>query len=138
MTILKSLGEHKLIAIYSGDEVYTTSFSPTVVLRIEPDIFPPKNLKGCHKVKKYSSSPPYDCVNILQWQSPARGMRVLYYDIYRDCHLKKWIARIPSDQKLKFKENLRRCEKGKIYTYFVVSVGEEGSQSSPACVQLRR
>ena len=62
--------------------------------------------------------------------TPNIGEVPVVYKIYRDQNLKNLIAEIPSDNRLRFIDHNRK--KGKSYSYFIVSVSDDGDISSPA------
>jgi fibronectin type 3 domain-containing protein len=73
-------------------------------------------------------------VNILTWQAPTAGAAPIAYRIYRDSTLSKAIAVVRANKKLRFEDHDRK--KGKIYTYFVVSVDQAHRRSSPANITV--
>lgn len=102
-------------------------------LQILPEIFPPKHLVGIQKINRFASQA--DIINRITWQAPKGDNQPVLYRIYRDAALKDLLATVPADATLSFTEHNRK--KGKVYTYYIVSVDTFGSISVPAKVVVQ-
>ncbi|HRD56145.1 MAG TPA: PKD domain-containing protein, partial [Parachlamydiaceae bacterium] len=90
---------------------------------------PPTHLIGCQKACKFASQT--DIVNALFWLPPSTGGIPLAYEIYRNTSLTKLVARVPGTT-LHFFDHNRK--KGKVYSYYVVSVVAPNVKSAPVSV----
>jgi hypothetical protein len=98
---------------------------------VEP-ILPPVNLRG--RQKKNGFATKKDFVNILTWKAPTAGATPVSYRIYRDSKLTKLVEIVRANKKLRFEDDDR--QKGKSYTYFVVSVDQAHRRSAPASITV--
>lgn len=120
-----SVGNHSLTAVYEGDNNFLSSTSHVVLLVVNPQINPPINLRGIQKAIHFATQTDY--VNILTWQKPSSGNAPVEYRIYRNKQLTKLAAVVSAEDELKFKDHNR--QRGKSYTYFIVSVDRDGNTS---------
>lgn len=120
-----SVGNHSLTAVYEGDNNFLSSTSHVVLLVVNAQINPPLNLRGIQKAIYFATQTDY--VNILTWQKPSSGNAPVEYRIYRNKQLTKLAAVVSANEELKFKDHNR--QKGKRYTYFIVSVDRDGNTS---------
>ena len=130
-----TLGSHSLTAVYSGDASFSGSTSSIVTLIVDStsiSILPPAHLKGIQKANRFATQTEF--INILSWQAPSSGRPPIAYRIYRDRSLTELVAVISANEKLQFKDHNRK--KGKTYTYFIVSVDQSGSISTPASIKV--
>ena len=125
-----SVGDHEIVAVYNGSSVYLASTSQPVSVTIET-ASPPKHLEGFQKAHPLSN----EYINVLKWKVPSSGTPIVSYRIYRNQFPKNLIAEIPSNKPLRFKD--RNIKRGKIYTYYVVSVDQFGNVSEPATVKIK-
>ncbi len=142
-------GSHSLSAVYNGDNGHLPTTSPiTINLIVTPSetpvppvppvppgpfILPPNHLKGFQVANRFVVQTEY--VNILTWRANSQRNSAVAYRIYRDSLLKQLIGVISGSHDLRFEDHNR--EKGKTYTYFVVSVDEFGNTSLPATVTIK-
>lgn len=126
-------GNHTITAVYAGDNDFLGSTSNAVVLVVNPEINPPRNLRGVQKATHFATQTDY--INILTWKSPSSGSPPVEYRIFRDKQLTKLVAIVPADEELKFKDHNR--QKGKRYTYFIVSVDQAGNFSVASQVTVK-
>jgi hypothetical protein len=114
------------------DVTVTTTIGTSLITAVDQftytGVFPPTQLGGSQKANKFETQT--DLVNIITWKAPLLGEAPVVYKIYRDQNLKNLIAEIPSDNRLRFIDHNRK--KGKRYSYFIVSVSDDGDISSPA------
>lgn len=94
---------------------------------------PPVNLNVCQVANKFATQT--DRINVLTWESPRGGARIVAYKIYRDAQLHHLLAKIPSQAPLRFEDHNRKP--GKTYTYFIVSIDQFGNESIPAKISVR-
>lgn len=95
-------------------------------------ISPPTHLIGEQKAIKFLSQK--EIVNTLRWSAPLEGVPPVSYAIYRDSELTDLVGRVSASASLIFKDHNRR--KNTVYTYYVVSVDDEGNQSTPAFIAI--
>jgi DNA-binding beta-propeller fold protein YncE len=95
-------------------------------------ILPSANLRG--RQIKNGFSTKKDFVNILTWEAPIAGAVPVSYRIYRDSKLTKLIGVVRANKKLRFEDHDR--QKGKSYTYFIVSVDQSHRRSTPASITV--
>ena len=127
-----AVGKRSLTAVYSGDSNHFASTSPVVILKVIT-AHPPIDVKGFQRANKFATQTGY--VNFLEWKAPRKGTPIVAYQIYRDRALNERIAKISSDEHLRFQDHNRK--KGKTYTYFIVSIDQFGNISKPAEVKVR-
>lgn len=123
-----SVGNHTIVASYSGSGNFTASTSNAVVLVIKP-IDPPTQLRGFQTFNRFATQT--DWITRISWNPPTSGVPPVLYRIYRDASLKKRVAEVPAQHKLDFVEHNRRHRSS---NYFIVSVDEWGRVSVPAKV----
>jgi YVTN family beta-propeller protein len=112
---------------HNGGPTATTTQSLTLSF----NVLPPTNLRG-HSIKQRFLSQK-DLVNVLEWKAPKEGGAPYRYRIYRDSSLTNLAGTVPADA-LKFLDHNRR--RGVVYTYYVVTVSESGSVSTPASITV--
>jgi len=127
------IGTHSITAIYSGNVNFTGSTSAEVSLVVNAVIFPPTHLRGVQKRKKNEKCVEY--VNIISWRAPEEGNCPVAYKIYRDASLSKPIAFVSARKPLEFKDHNRK--KNKVYSYFIVSIDQNGTASDPATIVIK-
>jgi|GEM_PF-3602805 len=98
----------------------------------ERDPLPPMNVKAFQQANAFATQ--IDHVNVLTWNPPSQGNPPMGYRIYRDQSLTKWIGEVSGEAKLSFKDHNR--EKGRTYTYYIVSVDQRGIMSAPAIIKV--
>lgn len=96
---------------------------------------PPTQAKGCAKFGKCKRD--RNELDVLTWKAPSNSSSVVAYRIYRDRSLSKLIGTVSSEDPLKFKD-CRRHKRGKVNTYFIVSVDEFDNVSEPIKVKVKR
>lgn len=129
-----TLGAHVLVAVYSGDGNFAGSVSQPVILIINPaNVNPPAHLRGVQKATRFATQT--DIVNVLTWRNPTSGNRPVLYKIFIDKALTKLIGTVRSDEKLRFADHNKK--EGKTYTYYVVSVDQNGNSSVASRVTIR-
>ena len=82
------------------------------------------NFKGCRTKNKFLNKT--ESVNVLTWDAPQSN-KVAAYRIYRDPGLKQLVAEIPAQGPLKYLD--QNISKHKTYTYYLVVVNADGTQS---------
>ncbi len=134
LTVFKELkkGEHRIIAIYSGDENFNPSTSAPLLQMTHLAILPPTLVTGFQINNAIGNE--INWVNILRWKPPTEGEIPVAYHIYRDSELKTLIATIPSKHELEFIDPIRKREP--FYTYFIVSVDAAGNESEPVGLKV--
>lgn len=93
---------------------------------------PPEHFRGVQKKNDFATQTVF--VNILKWDAPNGGLTPVSYRIYRDAELKDLIAEIPAREKLTYEDSYRK--KGKQYSYYIVSVGQNFKLSAPVKVVI--
>ncbi len=113
----------------------TSGISPTTVVNLftYTGIFSPIDLGGFQIKNKFLNQT--DLVNIITWKQPLLGEKPVLYKIYRDENLTTLVATIKTHQKLEFLDHNRK--KGKAYSYFIVSISDDGDISSSATITVK-
>jgi len=75
-----------------------------------------------------------DLVNIVSWCTPVFGSKPIYYNISRDAALTDLITTIPATDPNVYEDHNR--VKGVTYTYYIVAVDVNGTNSVPAFVSI--
>jgi len=91
------------------------------------NINPPVDLMGKQIKNRFLTQT--DIVNIITFSAPVSGLTPVAYRIFRDLELTDLAATVSANGKLKFEDHNRK--KGKVYTYYIVSVAANG-QTSPS------
>jgi hypothetical protein len=141
-----SIGNHTIVAIYSGSTFFSASVSTAMIENISPIHVPvvlaPTNLR-VHQIKNCFAN-QMDLINMISWQAPATGDAPVTYKVYRQTHHSlKLIATLQvsdgnSLDKGKFKYLDHHRRKGHNYRYAIVSVDAFGNESVPAVVVLKK
>lgn len=141
-----SVGQHTIVAVYSGDATHLPSTSETLIQIITNFIpppppvlvvFPPTDLCAFQIKNEFATQTEF--ANILTWRAPILGSTPVSYRIYRDRDLGHFVGVVfvrPGEQTFEFTDHNRRPNRD--YRYFVVSVDEFGNVSTPAEVELYR
>lgn len=88
---------------------------------------PPINLTGFQKECRFVIQS--DIINVIRWQAPTSNPKPVSYRIYRDATLSDLLISIPATDPLEYQDHNRK--KHKSYTYYIVSVSQQGTISSP-------
>jgi Beta-propeller repeat len=96
--------------------------------------FPPTHLQGFQTNNSFATQT--DTINVLKWKAPLQSSNIFAYRIYRNRSLTKFVAEIPANKKLQFKDHNRK--KGKTYTYYIVSVDQFGNMSVSAKLKIKK
>lgn len=91
----------------------------------------PSSLTGCMQKNVFLTQT--DLVNVLTWNAPISGQPA-NYNIYRDAALTDFAGSVHGNGPLQYLDHNRT--KGQTYTYYVVSVYQNGGQSQPAIVTV--
>lgn len=96
-------------------------------IAIKSIYFSPTDVSKCQEKNVFLTQTDY--VNILTWSAPTAAQAVSY-NIYRDAALTDLAGSVSANGPLEFFDHNR--VKGQVYTYYVVSVSENGTFSLPA------
>jgi hypothetical protein len=122
-----------VVALMEGDSCLNLGSQYTYLApAVQPILLPPTKLRGSQKINAYATHT--EVVNTMSWNPPAEGIPPVAYEIYRDQQLTNCVATISSSSKLRFED--RRSKKHQSYTYFIVSVDQEGKRSTPVRLVL--
>ena len=105
----------------------------TIDININPAPLPPRNLRARQIKDRFLLQT--ELMNVITWQAPVSGPTPVLYKIYRNASLTRLAGTVPADRSLKFIDHNR--QKGRVYTYFIVSVDQFGNQSAPAEIVVR-
>lgn len=88
-------------------------------------LFPPKHLQGLRKFNRSNQR----FVNVMTWKKPSCGIEPVFYEIYRDVSLTNLAGTVLAEKELKFRDQVKKRDKK--YSYFLVSVDNQGNKSIP-------
>lgn len=111
---------------HNGGETAMT----TQELNIAPSA--PANFQGFQKKSRFLIFTDYS--NTLNWTHPTVGHAPASYKIYRDAELTDHLATISGSSSLTYQDCKRK--KNKAYTYYLVSVSENGTESAPVSLTI--
>lgn len=98
------------------------------------DIFPPEQVRGIQIENQFVMQT--DIVNIITWKAPSRGVMPASYKIYRDAALTHLVGVIYDRNEDLFRFEDHHRERNRIYSYYIVSVDEEGVLSKANHVKI--
>ena len=75
-----------------------------------------------------------DLVNVITWRTPTSGPVPVEYRFYRDAAHTNLAGVVSGTGKLKFEDHNRK--KNKTYTYYIVSVNQNGTLSAVGTVVI--
>lgn len=93
-------------------------------------VFPPNSIQACTTKNIFLTQT--DFVNIISWTAPTNGTRAINFKIYRNAQLTDLVATIPITSSLKYFDH--NLQPHVIYTYYIVSIDENGNTSAAASI----
>jgi len=123
--------------IYSvtlDDGFSCTATSTTITITVTgAGILPPSSVHA--KVIRNRYFTQSDLVNLITWTPPLSGETPVKYKLFRDAALTDHIATVSAKSALQYHDHNRK--KGVTYSYFIVSVDQDGNESIPASVTIK-
>lgn len=122
------LGDHTIVAVYSGGRIYLTSTSSTVTQTVI-ELLPPRDATAVESWDLCYST-------VILWKAPLRGEIPVAFEIYEDAALSKLLATVKNNfqkspqHRFAYVDKRNLCHRAD--TYYIVSVDRDGNRSLPA------
>ncbi len=127
--VTSSYGAGEFLIAWLG---FATTYNGYFALLDTVQVNPPTNVTGCSSGNSFIFQ--QDALNTLTWSAPLIGSSPVSYEIYQDADLTQLIAIVSAAGPLTYTVHNRNVNG--TYTYYIVSVDQNGDRSTAAQVTV--